>query len=181
MTTRLSLDELNRLDQASWKQALGFVFEHTPSIAERTWSRRPFSSVTGLHAALCEAMYALTTDEQLALIAAHPDLAGRAAIAGELTPESQREQASARLDQLTADEFDRFTQLNSAYRARFGFPFVICVRNHTRNSILQNFEQRLGHDRDQERATALHEIAAIAELRLRDALDDAQGGTPDAA
>ena len=111
-----------------------------------------------------------TVIEQLELIRAHPDLAGRAAIAGELTAESAREQASARLDRLTPAEFARFTALNNAYRQRFQFPFIICVRNHTRDTILAAFEQRLGNTSAQEIQTALREIAAIAELRLRDAV-----------
>src|SRR5687767_14167781 len=108
---------------------------------------------------------------RLELIRAHPDLAGRAAIAGELTPESTREQASARLDQLTPDEFAAFTRLNQAYRERFAFPFVICVREHTRSSILAAFVERLDHSREQEVGTALAEIGKIARLRLADVIE----------
>lgn len=165
-----TLHELNQMDQAEWTNALGFVFEHTPQIAERTWAARPFSNVAALHAALVDTMFAMPAEEQLDLIRAHPDLAGRAAIAGELTAESAREQASARLDRLTPDEFARFTALNNAYRQRFQFPFIICVRNHTRKSILAAFEQRLGNTTAEEMHTALREIAAIAELRLHDAV-----------
>jgi OHCU decarboxylase len=113
-------------------------------------------------------MWELSDQARLALIHAHPDLAGRAAIAGVLTPESSREQASARLDRLTAEEYARFQQLNSAYRERFGFPFIICVREHTLASILEQFERRLNHDRAAEMTTALTEIGKIASLRLHD-------------
>jgi 2-oxo-4-hydroxy-4-carboxy-5-ureidoimidazoline decarboxylase len=176
--TTLTLERLNQLDQAMFTQALGAIFEHTPEIARRTWARRPFASVAGLHAALTATLMALSADEQLALIRAHPDLAGKAAIAGELTPESAREQASARLDRLTPGEFEHFTRLNNAYRERFGMPFVICVRNHTRASILASFEERLAHGREQVIATALGEIAAIAGLRLRDLVLDPGDNTP---
>jgi OHCU decarboxylase len=115
-------------------------------------------------------MWALDPDQQIALIRAHPDLAGRAAVAGELTEESAREQASARLDQLTPAQYAEFHRLNDAYRSKFGFPFVICVREHTRASILTNFSDRLALSRDQEAATALAEIGKIAGLRLRDAV-----------
>jgi OHCU decarboxylase len=113
-------------------------------------------------------MYAAPHNRQLALIRAHPDLAGKAAVAGELTAESTREQSSAGLDRLTPEEFARFTELNTAYRERFAFPFIICVREHTKASILGQFAERLGHSHDQEIAFALGEVAKIARLRLFD-------------
>ncbi len=166
--SRLSLRQINSLDRAGFTAAFGSLFEGTPTIAVQTWDARPFESTEALHTALTETMRALPFDAQIALIRAHPDLAGRAAIAGELTTESTREQASARLDQLSPSEYARFHELNTAYREQFGFPFVICVREHTRATILANFEQRLGHSRESEVATALTEIAKIAGLRLRD-------------
>ncbi|MBX6342995.1 MAG: 2-oxo-4-hydroxy-4-carboxy-5-ureidoimidazoline decarboxylase, partial [Thermomicrobiaceae bacterium] len=114
------------------------------------------------------AVDAAPPERQRALIRAHPDLAGRLAVAGELTAESAREQASAGLDRLSPEEFAEFTRLNQAYRERFGFPFVICVRDHSRESILAAFRARLANSEEQEVATALREIARIAELRLRD-------------
>jgi OHCU decarboxylase len=105
---------------------------------------------------------------KLALIRAHPDLAGKAAIAGDLTAESTREQASAGLDRLTPDEYATFIRLNTTYRERFEFPFIICVREHTKESILARFEERLAHDRDREIEAALTEIGKIARLRLLD-------------
>lgn len=164
---------LNGLSQADFRDALGFVFEHSPWIAEAAWSARPFSSVDALHQAMCQVVVQASEQQQVDLIAAHPDLAGKAAIAGELTAESTREQASAGLDRLSPEQFERFTQLNTSYRNTFGFPFVICVREHTQNSILDQFETRLKHSRQQEIATALGEIYKIARLRLADAVVDA--------
>ena len=106
--------------------------------------------------------------DRLALIRAHPDLAGKAAIAGALTPESTREQAAAGLDQLTPAQYERITGLTAAYRERFGFPFVVCAREHTADSIIASAARRLEADPDEEEQTALSEIAKIARLRLAD-------------
>jgi OHCU decarboxylase len=171
--TRLSISDLNAGDQARFVAALGFVFEGSPWIAEQAWAARPFTDVAHLHQALCAVMYAAPVERQIALIAAHPDLAGKAAIAGTLTAESTREQASVGLDRLSPAEFASFTQLNDAYRARFGFPFVICVRQQTKDSILAAFAARLEHTRSQEIVTALDEIAQIAHLRLHDIVQHA--------
>jgi OHCU decarboxylase len=107
-------------------------------------------------------------EQRLALIRAHPDLAGRAAVAGELTAHSAAEQSSAGLDRLTPDEYERFTRANAAYRERFGFPFVICVREHTKESILAGADARLQRAPEDEERTALEEIAKIARLRLEE-------------
>ncbi len=162
----LSIDQINALDQASFVKYLGFIFERSPWIAAEAWHARPFASGSALQQALCAVMYGASREQQIALIRAHPDLAGKAAIAGDLTPDSLREQASAGLDRLAPDEFAAFTRLNNAYRDRFSFPFVICVREHTKESILAAFVRRLEHDREAEIATALGEIAKIAKLRL---------------
>jgi 2-oxo-4-hydroxy-4-carboxy-5-ureidoimidazoline decarboxylase len=162
----LTLAEVNLLDRAGFVAKLGLLFEGSPWIAEATWPARPFADLDHLHQALCAAMYAAPIDQKIALIRAHPDLAGKAAIAGDLTPESAREQSSAGLNQLTPQEFARFSQLNQAYRKRFAFPFIICVREHTKTSILDNFVVRLDNTREQEIQTALGEIAKIARLRL---------------
>ena len=119
---------------------------------------------------MANAMAAGSDAAQLALINAHPDLAGRLAKAGRLTPDSTKEQASAGLDQLTDDERSRFTTLNDAYKARFGFPFIMAVKGRSKDEILAAFERRLKHDRTQELATALEEINRIALLRLTDML-----------
>jgi OHCU decarboxylase len=168
----IPLRDLNAANQKAFIEAIGFVFESSPWIAADAWQRRPFASREELYAALCEAMRAAPAQRQLALILAHPDLAGKAAIAGDLTPESTREQASAGLDRLTPEEYARFTRLNDAYRARFDFPFIICVREQAKESILAAFETRLRHDREAEIATALDEIAKIARLRLFDAVSE---------
>jgi OHCU decarboxylase len=168
---RLTVAELNRLDRAAFVAALSFVFEGPPWIVEAAWERRPFADLRVLHAALVAAMRAAPEERQVALIRAHPDLAGKAAIAGELTPESTGEQASAGLDRLTPAEYAEFSRLNAAYRERFGFPFVICVRMQTKASILQQFAARLGNAHEQEIAAALDEIAEIAWLRLSDRVE----------
>lgn len=164
----LTLAQINQLDCADFVARLGFVFEQSPWVAERAWPARPFADRDELHRVLCTAMQAAPAEQQLALIRAHPDLAGKAAIDGDLTPESTREQRSAGLDRLTPEEFARFTTLNAAYRERFAFPFIVCVREHTKASILDSFVKRLEHTREQEIATALGEIAKIARLRLFD-------------
>jgi OHCU decarboxylase len=166
------LQAINNLNQAAFVQQLGFVFEHSPWIAAEAWHARPFASVAALHEAMSAVVYAAPDERKVALIRAHPDLAGKAAIAGELTPESTREQSSAGLDRMSPGEFAAFTRMNSAYREKFSFPFIICVREHTKDSILANFAERLGHSRDEEISTALHEIAKIARLRLQDAVED---------
>jgi 2-oxo-4-hydroxy-4-carboxy-5-ureidoimidazoline decarboxylase len=166
----LTLDEINALDHNAFVARLGFLFEGSPWIAAETWPARPFADAEALHRALCATVEAAPVERKLALIQAHPDLAGRAAVAGALTPESTREQSSAGLDRLTPEQFARFNRLNTAYRDTFGFPFVICVREHTRESIMANFEARLQNDRQREIASALAEIAKIARLRLIDLL-----------
>jgi 2-oxo-4-hydroxy-4-carboxy-5-ureidoimidazoline decarboxylase len=146
----------------------GGVFEESPWIAEEAWERRPFGSVDGLHRELVRVVEEAPGDSRLELIRAHPDLAGKAAIAGDLTPESTREQAAAGLDRLTPEQYERITRLTAAYRERFGFPFVVCAREHTPDSIIAAAARRLEADPDDEEQTALSEIAKIARLRLAD-------------
>ena len=146
----------------------GALFEHSPWVAERAWEKRPFSDRDDLAAKLEQAMYEAPRDRQLALIRAHPDLAGRAAIEGTLTADSRKEQSSAGLDRLTPEEYEAFTRANTAYGERFGFPFVVCVREHDKASILATAEARLQNDPETEVKTALGEIAKIARLRLDD-------------
>ena len=141
------------------------LFEHSPWVEARA-DARPASG--DRHADLMAVVHAATPDEQLALIRAHPELAGKAAIDKTLTDASAAEQASAGLDRLTPAEYDRFHALNTAYRARFDFPFIICVRLTDKAGILAAMEQRLGHDRDAEIATALAQIGEIVRLRLGD-------------
>jgi OHCU decarboxylase len=164
------VEGINELDRRAFVERFGPLFEHSPWVADAAWSDRPFADVDELFEALRAAMYAAPRERQLALIRAHPDLAGKAAIAGSLTRHSKREQASAGLDRLTPDEYAAFTRTNAAYRSRFGFPFVVCVREHTKESILRTASERLGHSPDEEVRVALGEIAKIARLRLEDTL-----------
>jgi 2-oxo-4-hydroxy-4-carboxy-5-ureidoimidazoline decarboxylase len=166
----MTLDQLNALPQEQFTATLGGIFEHSPWIPKAAWPQRPFADLPSLHAALCAVLAAADEDAKLALIRAHPELAGRAAIRGELTDASTREQSGAGLNQCSPEEFARLTELNAAYAARFGFPFILAVRGHTRASIIANMDQRLGNSRDTEISTALIQIERIAGFRLADLL-----------
>ncbi len=172
----ITLQELNVLGKSEFAALVGPVFEGSPWIAERAWSARPFDNVDDLHRSLCRYMHGADEEEKLALIRAHPDLAGRAATEGTLTPESTAEQAGAGLDRLTPEEFAAFSRMNEEYHARFGFPFVICVGEHTKESILARFAARLENPREREIETALVEICKIARLRLRELVEDPVAG-----
>jgi len=141
------------------------LFEHSPWVEARADAR---SSSGDRHADLMAVVREASPEEQLALIRAHPELAGKAAIDGPLTEASAAEQASAGLDRLTPEEFDRFHALNSAYRERFGFPFIICVRLTSKAGILAAMEARLGNGREEEIVAAIGEIGEIVRLRLED-------------
>jgi 2-oxo-4-hydroxy-4-carboxy-5-ureidoimidazoline decarboxylase len=165
-----SIAALNAADRATFVAAVGFAFEHSPWIAEAAWERRPFANLAALHAALVDTVAAAPLERRVALIGAHPDLAGRLAREGRLTAASRGEQAAAGLDRLGPDEIARFEAANAAYRGRFGIPFVICAREHDQGSILAALERRAANDRASEIAAALVEIAKIARLRLEDAI-----------
>jgi OHCU decarboxylase len=171
----ISLRELNALPVPQFVGTLAGVFERSPWVAERVASARPFASVLQLHEAMCAAVGSASLEEQLALIRAHPELAGRAAIRGELTPESTREQQGAGLAACSPAEFARLHELNTAYSHKFGFPFVVAVKGHTRASVLEAMQQRVGHGLEEERATALREIGRIARFRLAELLTDPLG------
>ena len=161
------------MDRATFVATFGHVFEHSPWIAEAAFDRglpAAADSADGLHRALCAVLRAAPEVRKKALIDAHPDLAGRLARAGRLTADSSKEQASAGLDQLTDAERARFTTLNDAYKARFGFPFIMAVKGRSKDEILAAFERRLAHDEATELATALEQIERIALLRLEDLL-----------
>lgn len=163
-----TLSQLNSLPREEFIRTVGPVFEHSPWIADATWTKRPFASVEELHRALCQTVAESSEEKQLALIRAHPDLVGKLALAGRLTKESTGEQASAGLDRLTPAEVELFQQNNAAYKAKFGFPFVICARLNKKEAILNGFKVRLQNSREQEIETALAEIGRIARLRLAD-------------
>jgi OHCU decarboxylase len=140
------------------------VFEASPWVAERAWAARPFGTVEALYAAMFDAVERAPREVRMGLIRSHPDLAASV----RLTEESEREQSAAGLDRLTPEQFDRITWLTAAYRARFGFPFIVCAREHTPDTIIAAAEQRTESDREQEEQTAMAEIAKIARLRLAD-------------
>ena len=162
----MTLAELNALDRARFVALLGGVFEHSPWVAEAAWDRRPFASLDALHAAMNSVVSAATPERQLALIRAHPELAGKAAVRGELTADSTREQSGAGLTACTPEEFARLQALNREYNTRFGFPFIIAVGGLDRAAIIARFAQRVANDRDAELGEALAQIARIARLRL---------------
>ena len=161
------------LSEALFIARFGGIFEHSPWVAARAFATGlgpETDKAAGLHAAMVTAMRAGSEADQLALIRAHPDLAGRLALAKQLTADSTAEQASAGLDHLSAEELKRFTDLNSAYVARFGFPFIMAVKGRSKTEIIEAFETRLENDAKSEFATALSEIEKIARLRLSDIL-----------
>ncbi|MCA0422833.1 MAG: allantoinase PuuE [Proteobacteria bacterium] len=161
----------SHLSRALFVARFGGIFEHSPWVAERAFDAglgAMADTAEGLHAAMVKAMRAGTDDQKRDLILKHPDLAGKLAMAKQLTAESTAEQASAGLDHLTDAEKARFTALNDAYKARFGFPYILAVKGRTKAEILANFEERLGNNPEQEFATALTQIERIALLRLSD-------------
>lgn len=164
----LSLQYINTLDQKHFVEALGSLFEGPPWIVTQTWYHHPFTDISHLYQTLCDILYHAPTEQQVDLIRAHPDLVGRAALAGTLTPSSAGEQASAGLDRLSQDEIATFTRLNQSYAERFGFPFVICARENKKESILAGFASRLENTREQEIKIAVAEIARICWYRLND-------------
>jgi 2-oxo-4-hydroxy-4-carboxy-5-ureidoimidazoline decarboxylase len=164
--TPFALDTLNGLGRAEFAHLLGKVFEGSPWVTERAWAARPFQDVGALLHAMAAVVRTAPRAEQLALLRAHPDLAGAAARAGTMSADSVAEQGSAGLDRLTDEEYARFTRLNDAYRDRFGFPFIIAVRGRDKAGILAAFERRLGHGLDEEVDAALVQVLDIARMRL---------------
>lgn len=158
-----TIPQLNQMSQAELVEALGSIFEDTPTIAAQAWFDRPFLDLEDLHRKMVQVVQNLSEAEQRALICAHPDLGSKAKMAAA----SVQEQAGAGLDRLTPAEYDRFQDLNQRYKSRFGFPFIIAVKHHTKTSILQAFEQRLHHSLETEHQQALTEIATIAQFRLQ--------------
>jgi OHCU decarboxylase len=169
----MTIAELNNLSREEFTRVIGPVFEHSPWIAESAWEQRPFDDSERLYLALFRVVQNAGPEKQVKLIQAHPDLVGRAALAGSLTPESNREQASAGLGQLSPQEIALFQKNNAAYQAKFGFPFVICARLNKKEAILQGFETRLKNTREHEILAALDQIGKIAWLRLQDIITDA--------
>jgi 2-oxo-4-hydroxy-4-carboxy-5-ureidoimidazoline decarboxylase len=171
MQTTVTLDALNAMEPGEFATSIGDIFEHAPWVAEHAAASRPFATVTVLHQAMLAALAAAPGETVTGLLNNHPDLAGPAARAPGLTAASEQEQAVAGLDALTADDTGRLARCNAQYRARFGFPFIICVRRHTQASIYAEFERRLAGEPEAERRAALDEIARITALRLFDRVD----------
>lgn len=169
----ISLSALNRLPDEQFVAHLADIYEHSAWVARIVAGGRPFSAIGVLHDAMAAAVRAAPIADQDRLIRAHPDLAGKAAKAGHLTAASTNEQAHAGLDRMSESQFERFDALNDAYRQRFGFPFIIAVRDHGVEDILRAFVTRLDHSLEQERAAALEQITRIARLRLNDKIEEA--------
>lgn len=163
----VTIAQLNAENREGFVALTGPVFEHSPWIAEAVWGRRPFADLEDLLVKMRAVIQASSSQAQVALIAAHPALAGRTAREGSLTAASQGEQCAAGLDRLEVSEQAAFDRQNSAYSERFGFPFVICAREHTPASILIELASRVRNERSVEISTALDEIMKIARLRLR--------------
>ena len=164
----LRIADVNALPRGDFLARFGDVAEHSPWVAERAEAARPFADLEAMVRAFHDALDGSSEAEQVALLRAHPDLAGRAARAGALTADSRREQAGAGLDSLSEDEFARLHELNDAYKARFGFPFILAVKGATKAQVLASFEARLNNTRDEELATALGQVKRIIRFRLED-------------
>ena len=161
-----ALSDLNRCSKDDFVAALSNIFEYSPWIAEQVAAARPFTGVKQLFDAMKAAVDRAPAELRLALIKAHPDLANKTQRAAGLTAESDAEQNSAGLDRLSDAEYAAFERVNNAYRSKFGFPYIVCVRRHTRDSILRDFERRLPNDAKAETQTSIGEICRIAALRL---------------
>ena len=160
----LPVDAVNRMPAAAFVDRFGDVAEHSPWVAERAAGARPFATREAMVAAFADALLRAPRADQLALLRAHPDLAGRAAIA----EESKREQAGAGLGTLTPEEFGRFSDLNARYRDHFGFPFILAVKGATKSDILAAFAERIDNDPAAELATALAQVCRIFRFRIED-------------
>jgi OHCU decarboxylase len=166
MNAPLRLEAVNALSEQAFVEMLGEVFEHSPWVASRAYAARPFVDLSALHTAMVHEMKRASQAEKRELLCAHPELAGKAAQRGELTSASTQEQLRAGLNALSPQEMQRITDLNAAYRARHGFPFIVCVGQHTKDSIFSVFAQRVANAPANEQDEALSQVAAIALLRL---------------
>jgi 2-oxo-4-hydroxy-4-carboxy-5-ureidoimidazoline decarboxylase len=170
MTHRFTLERLNAMPTPQFVAALGGVFEHAAWVAEQAASGRPYPTVEALHEGMLRAVTGAPANRQLAFIREHPEL-GSKVKRTDLTADSQAEQGELGLDQLSDEEFARFSNFNAAYRDKFDIPFIVCVRRHTRDSILAQYERRLMNDSEAERAGALREIGFVTRLRLAAIVD----------
>ena len=168
---KISVPDVNVMGEKEFVERFGPVYEGSPHLARRAYGAHPFRDLGDLVQAFHGVLYAAPEGEQMDLILAHPDLAGKAAVAGELTSESAGEQASAGLDRLSPEEYEAFTTMNREYREKFGMPMIVCVREHDKDSILETASARLANTREEEKETALVEISKIAALRLADLVE----------
>jgi 2-oxo-4-hydroxy-4-carboxy-5-ureidoimidazoline decarboxylase len=162
---------INAMDRAAFVVKFGGIFEKSPWVAEEAWERRPFASLDEMHAAMVAVAKTAPATRQLALLQAHPDLAGKEAQAGTMTASSVAEQASAGLNTLSPPEFAELSNLNATYKAKFGFPFIIAVRMYTKEGIFFEFKRRLQNDTQTEFANDLQNVYIITRLRLNKLLD----------
>ncbi|CAN5469909.1 2-oxo-4-hydroxy-4-carboxy-5-ureidoimidazoline decarboxylase [soil metagenome] len=168
---KASIEKANAISRDGFVETFGGLYESSPWVAEGAERERPFEDFGVMLRAFERAVDGASEKEKLDLIRAHPDLAGKAAVAGELTEESASEQTSAGLGRLSEEEFERFTRMNRAYHENFEIPFIVCVREHTKESILENAEVRSSNSYDEEIKTALGEIHKIAGMRLGDMIE----------
>jgi 2-oxo-4-hydroxy-4-carboxy-5-ureidoimidazoline decarboxylase len=162
--SELTIEELNQADKETFVDILGSVYEMSPWVAEQTWSEQPFSSIDDLHETMESAVRNVSREEKLQLLRAHPDLGEKT----EMTEASQKEQASAGLDQLSPNQYEAFQQLNETYREKFGFPFIIAVKDESPSTIREAMEERVDHSKSEEFRTALNEVHTIARFRLEE-------------
>jgi 2-oxo-4-hydroxy-4-carboxy-5-ureidoimidazoline decarboxylase len=164
--SELTIAELNQTDKETFVDILGSVYERSPWVAEQIWSEQPFLSIVDVHENMKRAVQNVSREEKLQLLRAHPDLGEKT----EMTEASQREQASAGLDQLSPNQYEAFQRLNETYREKFGFPFIIAVKDESPSTIRAAMEERVDHSESEEFQTALNEVHTIARFRLEDLL-----------
>lgn len=157
-----TIANLNQMSQEEFTAALGDIWEDTPEIAKQSWQKKPFANLEDLYQEMVAVVDNMSDEKKLALIQAHPDLGSKAKMA----EASVQEQAGVGLDRLSESEYEHFLELNQAYQNKFGFPFIVAVKYHTKESILADFETRLENNQEQEKEQALKEITKIARLRL---------------
>ena len=165
------MEAINAMERPAFVQKFGGIFEKSPWVAETAWDKRPFVSLDAMHAAMVDVVKSAPLPNQLALLQSHPDLAGKEAQAGAMTASSASEQASAGLNALSKDEVTRISEFNTAYKQKFGFPFIIAVRMHTKEGIFFDFSRRLQNDTQTEYSNDLQNVYAITLLRLNTMLN----------
>ncbi|MFT8322256.1 MAG: 2-oxo-4-hydroxy-4-carboxy-5-ureidoimidazoline decarboxylase [Bacillus sp. (in: firmicutes)] len=163
-----TVEEINKMDQMNFIQKIGWVYEHSPWIAKKSWDFKPFTSFNGLYETMVHVVKDASKEDQLDLIRAHPDLGSRI----KMTDSSVKEQKGAGLDALSGEEYEKFAKLNTKYLEKFSFPFILAVKGHTKDSIYNEMEKRIQQDTEQEFQTALSEIHQIVLYRLHDLVEE---------